>query len=74
MFFTIVFLLLVLNIAVSRHVYMNGQRLRYEKIAEIGLIWILPFFGALVSLCITAQGPSRVREYEDVGKFFGASH
>lgn len=64
---------LALNIAATRHVLRDGQRLRYEKAAEIGLIWVLPVFGALVSACISLQGPSRVREYEDMDEFFRTS-
>lgn len=63
-------LIIVLNILITLHVIRDDHRRRYEKIAETGLIWVLPFFGALVSLCITFQGPAKVREYEDVMKFF----
>jgi len=62
--------IVALNIAATRHVLRDGQRLGYEKAAEIGLIWILPIMGALVSVCISLQGPSKVREYEDINKFF----
>lgn len=65
--------ILALNIVATRHVLRDSQRLRYEKAAEIGLIWVLPVFGALVSACISLQGPSRVREYEDINEFFRTS-
>ncbi len=45
----------------------------YERFAEVGLIWLVPVFGALVSLCISFDGLSRVREYENVMRFFGYS-
>jgi hypothetical protein len=61
---------IILNIGVSRHVYLSSLRLGYEKVAEIGLIWVLPIMGALVSLCITYQSPARVREYENINRFF----
>jgi len=59
-----------LNVAATTHVLQDRQRLGYEKTAEIGLIWILPVIGALVSVCITLQGPSKVREYEEINNFF----
>jgi hypothetical protein len=65
--------IIALNIAATSHVFRDGQRLAYEKAAEIGLIWIVPVMGALVSVCISLQGPSRIREYEDIGKFFRTS-
>ena len=33
-----------------------------------------PVLGILVSICITLQGPEKVREYEDMGKFCYFSH
>jgi len=62
-----------LNVAVTRQILRDGQRLSYEKAAEIGLVWIVPVFGALVSACISLQGPSKVREYEDINEFFRTS-
>ena len=64
---------IALNIAVSMHVFRDHHRLGYEKVAETGLIWVLPIFGALVSLCITIESPAKVREYEEIRKFFSAS-
>ena len=58
---------------VTLHVIRDERRRGYEKVAESGLIWILPVLGALVSLCITFQGPAKVREYEDIRKFFSYS-
>lgn len=72
--YSLLILTVVLNIAVSRHVFRDQYRLGYEKTAEIGLIWVLPIMGALVSLCITFQGPAKVREYEDIRKFFSTSN
>jgi len=69
---SLVILTVVLNVAVSRHVHQDNRRLGYEKVAEIGLIWVLPIMGALISLCITFQNPAKVREYEDTGKFFSS--
>ena len=64
----IIYLLIVLiaflNVIVTRHVMKDERRYKYEKIA------VLPIFGALTSLCITFQNPERVREYEDILKFF----
>ena len=62
-----------LNMVVSIHVIRDHHRLGYEKVAEIGLIWVLPIMGPLVSLCITFQGPEQIREYEDIQKFFNTS-
>ena len=64
---------LALNILVSTHVFRDDRRLGYEKVAEIGLIWLVPIFGALTSICISYQNPARVREYEDIRKFWTAS-
>ena len=72
--YTLLILAVLLNIAVSRHVFHDHYRLGYEKVAEIGLIWVLPIMGALISLCITFQGPASVREYEDIRKFFRTSN
>jgi len=62
--------LVALDIAATKHVLLDDKRLGYEKAAETGLIWILPVMGALISVCISLQGPSNVREYEDIRKFF----
>jgi len=70
----VAFGIVALNIAATRHVFRDGRRLGYEKAAEIGLIWILPVVGALVTACISLQGPSGVREYEDLQKFFRSSN
>ncbi len=69
-----VFMIVVLNFLVTSHVIRDDQRRGYEKLAESGLIWIVPVIGALVSLCITIQGPAKIREYEDVRKFFTYAH
>lgn len=69
MIYLAVVLIVVLNVIVTVHVNRDPHRLGYEKFAETGLIWILPLFGALVSLCITFQGPAKVREYEDIMRF-----
>ena len=71
--YLIIFLVAVLNSLVTLHVIRDERRRGYEKVAESGLIWILPVLGALVSLCITFQGPAKVREYEDIRKFFSYS-
>jgi len=68
--FLAAFLITILNVAVTIHIIRDNYRLVYEKVAETGLIWIVPVFGALVSLCITLQGPAKIREYEDIMKFF----
>lgn len=65
--------ILALNIAATRHVLRDSKRPGYEKAAETGLIWIVPVIGALVSACISLQGPSNVREYEDINEFFRTS-
>lgn len=72
--YLLVIAIVALNVAATRHVLRDGRRLRYEKAAEIGLIWILPVMGALVSVCISLQSPSKVREYEDINKFFRTSN
>ena len=71
--YLIIFLVAVLNSLVTLHVIRDERRRGYEKVAESGLIWILPVLGALVSLCITFQGSAKVREYEDIRKFFSYS-
>ncbi len=68
--YLVAILIVVLNIVVTIHVIRDSHRRGYEKAAETGLIWVLPLFGALVSLCITFQGPTKVRQYENVMKFF----
>ncbi len=70
---SIAILFCVLNLVVSMHVIRDHHRLGYEKVAEIGLIWVLPIMGPLVSICITLQGPHKIREYEDIQKFFISS-
>jgi len=71
--YLLVILVTALNIATTNHALRDDRRLIYEKAAEIGLIWILPVMGALVSICITLHGPARVREYGDIQKFFRTS-
>jgi len=68
--FAIAIAIAALNIVTTRHVLRDDRRLGYEKVAETGLIWIVPVMGALVSVCITLQSPSKIREYEDINKFF----
>ena len=64
---------LVLNLLVTTQVFRDDRRLGYEKVAEIGLIWVVPVFGALISVCISYQSPAGVREYEDIRRFWSAS-
>lgn len=71
--YLLIILIVALNIATSIYVLRDDRRLGYEKAAEIGLIWILPVAGALVSIGITLHGPEKVREYEAIEKFFRRS-
>lgn len=74
MVYIVILLIVVLNALITVHVISDERRRRFEKVAETGLIWIIPVLGILVSICITLQGSEKVREYEDMGKFCYFSH
>ena len=74
MVYIVILLIVVLNAPITVHVILDERRRRFEKVAETGLIWIIPVLGIIVSICITLQGSEKVREYEDMGKFCYFSH
>ena len=65
--------IVLLNALVTRQVVRDPRRCLYERFAEAGLIWLVPVFGALVSLCVSFDGSARVREYGNVMRSFGYS-
>ncbi|MFU8832306.1 MAG: hypothetical protein ACNA7J_09140 [Wenzhouxiangella sp.] len=54
--------LVIANILISRYVWRDSQRTMTEKIAETGLVWLVPFFGHLLALAISLEGPETVRK------------
>lgn len=54
--------LVAANILITRFILRDSRRTRSEKIAEFGLIWLVPFFGHLVALAISLEGPETARQ------------
>ncbi len=54
--------LVLVNILITRHIWRDSRRTTHEKIAESGLVWVVPFFGHLVALAISLDGPESVRK------------
>lgn len=64
--------LLLANVLVSLHVWRDRRRTTTEKIAEIGLVWLVPFLGHLVALAISLEGPAQFRSADPVLTSAGA--
>ena len=64
--------LVVVNLLVSACVLRDRHRSSNEKIIETVLIWLLPVFGALMSVCIFCRDPQRAKEIEDIEKSFNS--
>lgn len=58
--------LVILNLLVSACVLKDTQRRRNEKFAEAAVIWLLPIFGALMSLCVSCRDPQREKQVEEI--------
>lgn len=56
--------LLLANMIITRHVWKHERRTNEEKVAETGLIWLVPFFGHFIALAISLEGPENVRKVE----------
>lgn len=54
--------LVTANIIITRFIWRDSRRTTSEKVAESGLVWLVPFFGHLVALAISLEGPETVRE------------
>lgn len=54
-------MLIAINLLATCLVVCDSRRHLSEVVAECGLIWLAPLFGALVSLAIGASGPAKVR-------------
>jgi len=54
--------LVLANLLISRYVWRDSERKMNEKIAETGLVWLVPFFGHLVVLGISLEGAEKVRK------------
>jgi len=65
--------LVLLNLLATVLAIRDKRRLLSEVVAEVGLIWLVPFFGALVSLAIGASGPETVRNSDATGTAAGAA-
>ncbi len=69
----VAFLLLIANILTTRHVWRDHRRTTGEKVAETGLVWLVPIFGLLVALAISLDGPEKVREADPIAAAGGAA-
>lgn len=58
--------LVAANILITRHIWRDSRRTTDEKIAESGLVWVVPFFGHLVALAISLDGPETVRKADPI--------
>ena len=56
--------LLIANVLITRHVWLDSRRTTNEKIAEVGLLWLVPFLGHLVALAISLDGPENARQVD----------
>lgn len=54
--------LIAANILITRYIWRDNRRTTDEKIAESGLVWVVPFFGHLVALAISLDGPETDRK------------
>lgn len=61
-FIGLVAYLLIANVLVTRHVWLDSRRTSNEKVAEIALLWLVPFLGHLVALAISLDGPAKLRQ------------
>jgi len=59
--------LVLLNLIAMFLAMRDKRRLCSEVVAEVGFIWLVPFFGALVSLAIGVSGPEAVRNSDPTG-------
>lgn len=67
------FLLLIANILTTRHIWLDHRRTSGETVAETGLVWLVPFFGLLVALAISLDGPEKVRKVDPIATAGGAA-
>jgi len=65
--------LVLLNLLATVLAIRDERRRLSEIVAEAGLIWLVPFFGALVSFAIGASGPETVRNSDATGTAAGAA-
>jgi len=73
LFICVAFGLLVANILTTRHILLDQRRTKGEKLAETGLVWLVPAFGLLVSLAISLDGPAAVRTSDPTATTAGAA-
>ncbi|MBB3063721.1 hypothetical protein [Microbulbifer rhizosphaerae] len=52
------------NALITRYIWRDSRRTVNEKIAESGLVWAVPFFGHLIALAISLDGPKTVRKID----------
>jgi len=63
-------LIILFNLLVSTCVVRDKRRSLYERIAEVGLIWLLPVFGGLISMSVSCRDPEREKQFQDIEKSF----
>ncbi len=54
--------LVLANIIITRYIWRDIRRTTNEKLAESALVWVVPFFGHLVALAISLDGPETIRK------------
>lgn len=64
--------LVTANILITRFIWRDSRRKINEKIAESTLVWIVPFFGHLIALAISLDGPETVRKSDPMITAAGA--